>query len=156
MNNPLASEASPLLVRHYSDNFSAAPVTPVVQALDIADLTHLRWEDLIPRPIPASLELDQCKRLAFALIVLLQLRKQKIAWRGRYPDAYEQWTEEEARTRDVETLEEKLSELWENFLAQYHGPRELYDVLWTQFPLDQGRPSSIRGMGSSCILASFF
>ncbi|KXN89853.1 hypothetical protein AN958_04857 [Leucoagaricus sp. SymC.cos] len=145
MNNPLVSETTPLLpVQHSSDDFDAALVIPVVQALETADLSHIRWEDLTPRPIPASLELDQCKRLAFALIVLLQLRRQRIAWDGRYPDAYEQWTEEEARTRDVETLEEKLSELWENFLAQYHGSRELYDVLWTQFPLKQGQLSPIR------------
>ncbi|KAF5356073.1 hypothetical protein D9756_003927 [Leucocoprinus leucothites] len=146
MNNPpVVSETSRLLPSHNSeDDLDIAPVTPVVQSLEIADLTHLRWEDLTPRPLPASLEVDQCKRLAFALIVLLQLRKQKIAWGGGYPDAYEQWTEEEARARDVETLEEKMSELWENFLAQYHGPRELHDVLWTQFLLEQGRPRKIR------------
>ncbi|KAJ3564256.1 hypothetical protein NP233_g8413 [Leucocoprinus birnbaumii] len=116
----------------------------MVQGLETVDLTHLGWEDLTPRPLPASLELDQCKRLAFALVVLLELRKQKIAWGGGYPDAYEQWTEEEARARSVEILEEKLSELWENFLAQYHGPRDLHDVLWTPFFYEPRKLRTIR------------
>lgn len=142
----LALESTPLLpVQNSSEDPDAAPILPVVQSLDVTDLSHIRWEDLSPRPIPASLELDQCKRLAFALIVLLQLRKQKIAWNRNSSDIYEQWTEEEARFRDVEIVEEKVSELWENFLAQYHGPQEIYDVLWTPFPLKQGKLATIKG-----------
>ncbi|KAF9443715.1 hypothetical protein P691DRAFT_678948 [Macrolepiota fuliginosa MF-IS2] len=145
MNNQRISETTPLLpVQYSSDDVYAAPITPVVRSLDTADLAHLRWEDLTPSPLPASLELDHCKRLAFALIVLFQLRRQKITSNGKNLDVYEQWTDEEARTRDVETLEEKVNELWENFLAQYHGPQELYDVLWSQFPLLLGRSPTIR------------
>jgi hypothetical protein len=147
MNRPHVSETSPLLpVQRSSDDFDDAIVTPVVNALENADYAHLRWEDLTPRPVPAILELDQSKQLAFAFIVLLQLRRQKIAWNPKSLDAYEQWTEEDVRTRDVDTLEEKVSELWENFLAQYHGPRELYDVFWTQFSLCRGKPATIRGI----------
>lgn len=127
-------------------------MTPVVLSLDTADLAHLRWEDLTPQPLPPSLEMDPCRRVAFALIVLLQLRKQKINWNGKYSDIYEQWTEEDIRTRDVEILEEKVNELWENFLAQYHGPLEIYDVLWSTFPLVENELASTRGRLLSNIL----
>lgn len=152
MNNQLASETTPLLpVQQHSDDLDAVPVAPVVHSIDTTDLAHIRWEDLTPQPIPASLELDQCKRLAFALIVLLQLRRQKITWNGKIPDVYEQWTEDKVRLKDVEALEEKVSELWENFLAQYHGPRELYDVLWSPFPLVLGKTATIRGTFCPCL-----
>ena len=141
------SETSPLLpADDPSEHVDALPIFPLVQALEATNFVHLQWQDLIPRN---SFGMEPCKGLASALIVLLQLRKCQIAWKGQYPDnVYGQWTEEEARARNVEILEEKMSELWESFLTQHRGPLDLHDVLWTPFLLKQGRSRTIRGVNS--------
>jgi len=141
------SETSPLLPADDPlEHVDALPIFPLVQALEATNFVHLQWQDLIPRN---SFGMEPCKGLASALIVLLQLRKCQIAWKGQYPDnVYGQWTEEEARARNVEILEEKMSELWESFLTQHRGPLDLHDVLWTPFLLKQGRSRTIRGVNS--------
>ncbi|XP_006454487.1 hypothetical protein AGABI2DRAFT_114242 [Agaricus bisporus var. bisporus H97] len=134
----LVSESTPLLpTPHSSADQNGPAVLPVVQSLSLTDLSTANCEDFTP----ASFELDHCRRLAFALVVILQLRKQKIAHRERNSDIYEKWTNEEARCRDVEILEEKVNDIWEEFLTQYHSPQELYDILWTEFPLTQDTSS---------------
>jgi len=138
------SEASPLLPADDPlDQVEPPPISPLVQALETTNFVHLQWQDLAPQN---SVGMEPCKGLALALIVLLQVRKRQIAWKGQYPgDVYGQWTEEEARARNVEILEEKMSELWESFLTQHRGPLDLHDVLWTPFLLKQGRSRTIRG-----------
>jgi hypothetical protein len=114
----------------------------VVQSLSLTDLATTHWVDFTP----ASFELDHCRRLAFTLIVILQLRKQKIVHKEQGSDIYEKWTNEETRVRDVEILEEKVNDIWEEFLTQYHSPQELYDVLWAEFPLAQDTSSMTKGV----------
>lgn len=150
MNNwfRMSSEASPLLpARNPSDYLNTFPIFPLVEALETTNFIHLRWQDLIPRTVSASFDTEPCKSLAFALIVLLELRKRQIAWKGQYPaNSYEQWTEEEAHARDVEILEDKMSEFWETFLTQYRSSSDLHDVLWTPFLLKKDKSRTIRGV----------
>lgn len=136
------SEASPLLPA--GDPLEQVDALPTVEALETTNFVHLQWQDLVPQ---SSFGMEPCKDLAFALIVLLRLRRRQIAWKGQYPEnVYRQWTEEEARARNVEILEEKMSELWESFLTQHRGPLDLHDVLWTPFLLKQGKSRTIRGV----------
>lgn len=150
MNNwfRMSSEASPLLpARNPSDYLNTFPIFPLVEALEATNFIHLRWQDLIPRTVSVSFDTEPCKSLAFALIVLLELRKRQIAWKGQYPtNSYGQWTEEEARARDVEILEDKMSEFWETFLTQYRSSSDLHDVLWTPFLLKKDKSRTIRGV----------
>ena len=144
----MSSEASPLLpARNPSDYLNTFPIFPLVEALEATNFIHLRWQDLIPRTVSVSFDTEPCKSLAFALIVLLELRKRQIAWKGQYPtNSYGQWTEEEARARDVEILEDKMSEFWETFLTQYRSSSDLHDVLWTPFLLKKDKSRTIRGV----------
>jgi hypothetical protein len=138
----LVSDSTPLLARHCSSAYRNGPaVLPVVQSLSLTDFATTQWVDFTP----ASFELDHCRRLAFTLIVILQLRKQKIVHRESSSDIYEKWTNEETQIRDVEILEDKVNDIWEEFLTQYHSPQELHDVLWAEFPLAQDSLSMTKG-----------
>jgi len=144
----MLSGSSPLLpIGDPLDQVNTFPVFPQVQALESTNFNRLQWQNLIPRAASASFGMEPCKGLAFALIVLLQLRKRQIAWKGQYPNnCYRQWTEEAPRARNVEILEDKMSELWESFLTQHRGPLHLHDVLWTPFLLKQGKSRTLRGV----------
>jgi len=144
----MLSEFSPLLpIGDPLDQVNTFPILPQVRALETTNFNRLQWQNLIPRTASASFGMEPCKGLAFALIVLLQLRKRQIAWKGQYPNnCYRQWTEEEPRARNVEILEDKMSELWESFLAQHRGSLDFHDVLWTPFLLEQGKSRTLRGV----------
>jgi len=144
----MLSGSSPLLpIGDPLDQVNTFPIFPQVQALESTNFNRLQWQNLIPRAASASFGMEPCKGLAFALIVLLQLRKRQIAWKGQYPNnCYRQWTEEAPRARNVEILEDKMSELWESFLTQHRGPLDLHDVLWTPFLLKQGKSRTLRGV----------
>jgi len=154
----MLSETSPLLpIGDPLDQVNTFPIFPQVQALETTNFNRLPWQVLIPRTASASFRMEPCKGSAFALIVLLQLRKRQIAWKEQYPnDCYRQWTEAETRARNVKILEDKVSELWKSFLTQHRGPLDLHDVLLTPFILQQGKSRTIRGLDFFYLLKLYF
>ncbi|KAH0590515.1 hypothetical protein H2248_000662 [Termitomyces sp. 'cryptogamus'] len=92
------------------------------------DVNQIRFEDIVNDFVFE----DHPTQVSFALAVLLHLRKKK---KEIHPsdDLYGLWLAHKANLRDVDTLENLLTDIWTLFLAEYRSVRDIQTALWTSF-----------------------
>ncbi|KAF8898540.1 hypothetical protein BD779DRAFT_1464703 [Infundibulicybe gibba] len=128
LNDP-GDERSELLHGQRDRNIRP-PLAPILAILRSLDPEEPHRQDLL-RPgflgPPAA--------TAFALLILLKLRAEKLHTSSTSGEIYEHWSQDQSIKRHLDTLETQLGALWEEYLNT-HQPStyELEVVLWAEFP----------------------
>lgn len=134
-------ESTPLLGAVHATPEPLPEIRPTLDHVQSSDPRHLGVSDLCPHALPT-----RSAQTAFALIVLLQWRLNRIRPIIRTRDAWEIWDKERDDASVVDVLEQCLASLWSTFLEEYRSPQEMEDVLWLEF-LDKGDSNrTLRGV----------
>ena len=145
MNNAEGqTESTPLLGAVRADPEPLPEIRPTLDRVQAIDPRHLELSELCPHTLPT-----RSAQIAFALIVLLQWRLNRIRPITRRRDAWEIWDKERHDASIVEVLEERLASLWSEFLAEYRTPQEIEDVLWLEFLDKEESRRTVRGVLSN-------
>lgn len=88
---------------------------------------------------------DDAIKTAFNLVVLLQLRRNKLQ-PVHLNDVFETWSRETLHAQEAKTLEDKVVAIWASFIQEYRTVHEIQTVLWSEFPAQEGNPRVLRGM----------
>jgi hypothetical protein len=135
------TENTPLLGAVHDVPEPLPGIRPTLDRVQSLDPRNLQLSELCPHALPT-----RSARTAFALIVLLQWRLNRIRPMIRTRDAWEIWDKERDDASVVEVLEQCLTGLWSTFLEEYRDPQEMEDVLWFEF-LDKGDSNrTLRGV----------
>ncbi|RDB29602.1 hypothetical protein Hypma_015335 [Hypsizygus marmoreus] len=113
-------------------------ISHVVARISTLDAEQIRFEDLRPDGSPIG---HHPTEIAFALVVLLQLRKTRLR-SSQSSNIYETWISRKADAHDADSLEKRITSIWQLFLAEYRDIGDIEAVLWTRFPVvDEGEDS---------------
>ena len=133
-NTPLLSSNAP-----FSQPAAQSPsIHAASRHVAALDANQIRFEDIVN-----GFDFkDHPTEVAFALAVLLHLRKKK---REVPPsdDLYGLWLARKASIRDVHTLEKLSVDIWTLFLAEYRSVRDIQTVLWTSFLIENTENGTI-------------
>jgi hypothetical protein len=122
---------------------SLPPLDPTVRCVRIlSETTQLALSDLCPHELATHTD---ATRTAYALLVLLRLRTTGVQKRGVSQDVWEDWSSEQRNSRNAQHIESLILSLWTQFLSDYRSPQDIEDVLWLEFPIDEGNHSFFRG-----------
>lgn len=126
-------------------------IKPAAQTLRDHGLQSIFIQDICP-----AFTVDDPRKLAFALSVLLHLRQIIQLERYTKDDPYERWSQEQTKKTDVDTTEETMKELWDLFLDSPRDSQTIEKVLWHPFPIEDRKAETVRGIPpiSSSFLAS--
>uniref|UniRef100_A0A0W0F8Z7 Uncharacterized protein n=1 Tax=Moniliophthora roreri TaxID=221103 RepID=A0A0W0F8Z7_MONRR len=133
-------------VSNSEHNASLPYIAPVIRQLDA--LSQEELESALSNDIlrsPQTIE-DRALAAAFALLVLLQYRDQRIHHRRDSLNPWDRWSQERDAEKELCAIDKHLERVWERFLDTYCSPKDIEGVLWTAFPLEEDRKKPIRGM----------
>ncbi|KAJ8469144.1 hypothetical protein ONZ45_g16994 [Pleurotus djamor] len=135
MNGDRATEVTALLTRARSPDVDYVPsISPTLAHVASLDVQHITQDDLCPHDLADA---PPEVRLAYTLIVLLQLREHRIHKRPRTDNLWRLWKELDENETDVDLLDTHIANAWTHFLNEYHNAVEIEDALWIGFPEDQ-------------------
>ncbi|KAJ7743167.1 hypothetical protein B0H16DRAFT_1015877 [Mycena metata] len=131
----LISETTPLLSQPLATSFpnisdAVARLGEHVDRVSIADICPGETGDV-------------CGETAFYLVVLLQLRAQKLKPKA-LSDVWNQWTETALNESDIQQLNERIINAWVLFLDEYRTTAEIEQVLWTSFLISDHSARRVR------------
>lgn len=116
-------------------------VEPVILRVLSKGIASCTDSDLCPTQLNSRAE-----EIAFSLIVLLYARS-NASYRKRSPqDVLERWHAEQQRVQDLESLDQRVTHIWNTLLSQCHSDDEIEVALWTNFPYEKPGCYSKRGM----------
>ncbi|KAK7058793.1 hypothetical protein VNI00_001417 [Paramarasmius palmivorus] len=128
-----------------SSSFSLPFVTPVVRRLDVLSQELLENSHSTDILRPSSLTQDRALSAAFALLVLLQFRDQRIHQQRSLLTPWDRWTQESEAEKEICIIDKHIERVWEQwFLDAYCSPKEIETVLWTAFPLEEDKDKTVR------------
>jgi hypothetical protein len=141
----LPNERTALLGQH-SDagtNGMAVPaespaIRPAAELINAQGVRFTSPDDL------ASHELStRTAQAAFTLVALLfVLHDSKFKPSS---DVWESWLQEQTHLEDVHALEQQIMHVWNDFLHADGSGKDVEDVLWMAFPIEDGQPLKLRG-----------
>lgn len=115
-------------------------IKPAAQTLRDHGLQSIFIQDICP-----AFTVDDPRKLAFALSVLLHLRRTIQLEQYTTKAPYERWSHEQTKKTDIETTEESMKELWDLFLDSARDSQTIEKVLWHAFPLEDRNANTVRG-----------
>jgi hypothetical protein len=142
-SSDLPTESTPLL-RDTSTHLRSQTLPPILPTLlSIQNIPETLDEGLSPLYNSHTFS-DAATKTAFTLIVLLRLYAEK---KKRTPigDVWEQWSTQINVNRSLVDLEHLTDEVWTKFLQDYRDYKEIEDVLWLGFPLNNDGRQVLRG-----------
>ena len=143
-----ATESTPLILRRSTvhtqhPSHSLPPLTPVVNRIRHHGIQSVDEDSSIFPSHPASLS----QHIAFKMIVFSQLYiLAKTLSMGVRTDVWEQWSGERAASLDAEDLQQRIINVWEEFLEFSRSTREIEECLWSPFTLEEDKFQTVRGM----------
>ncbi|KAF8649806.1 hypothetical protein AX16_005571 [Volvariella volvacea WC 439] len=127
------TETTPLLGRRITTNHALPPITPdFIERIRNSDFDVLPMSNLCPHPLNTPLS------TAYTLNVFLELRRIEIM-DCTIPADYDHWRRSDLAKDNIEKIEVRILQLWEDFLGRYRGIDEIQQVLLAEFPTTTGR-----------------
>ena len=125
-----------------NDSVQSLPnISSTLERIQFLQIEDLDFSDIYgPHDLSAP-----AAETAFALIVLLQWRINKIRESVYSQDVWDYWSKERDNSGVVGELETLIFSLWKAFVTNYRSTRDLQDVLWLEFPEKEGSLRCLRG-----------
>lgn len=128
---------SPVAAQQNSTLYYIEPVIASVRAKGVAACTIADW-------CPHRLA-SRTKEIAFALIVLLKLRKSISNVQIASGDVWVQWSEAEWDSALTSELDGQIVHLWNEYVKDDRTEEEIEEVLWAEFPMSYQDRRILRG-----------
>ncbi|KAG7099402.1 hypothetical protein E1B28_001255 [Marasmius oreades] len=133
------------VVRSTQNEIPSLPViVPTLRQLDMLSQDDLELVHTSNVLRPSQLSGQRPMRVAFALLVLLAYRRERLRDQRFSDSPWDRWFQETEAKRGLVVIEKNIQLLWEEFLSSYCNPKDVEGALWTEFPLEEGCSQRIR------------
>lgn len=124
-------------------------IGPFVAEMRPEDVHKYSIDNLYPPTIQSH-----SSRVAFSLCALLYFRKYLRDTSSQGRDIWVRWRQEQQHTAALQVVDERIEQVWTQFIADDGSPAELSDVLWTTYPIFPDSRKTVRGEYISCSFSS--
>jgi hypothetical protein len=137
--NHQPTESTALLADTQRPSANRISSLPPVYPLDIRPISGPN-DPSISRVFPTA-----AAKTAFELIALLQSFVNEKEKRLPSHDVWDRWSKESDVLYRLRELEHRVLDTWSEFLKDYRSPQEIEELLWLEFPAEEGSLRRLRG-----------